>query len=124
VKNRTFKLSPVAKGIALAVGATTLTPAAAQEIPQAIEEITVTGIRGSLQSAMNMKRDGQGVVDGLVAGVRRGLVGSRNGFGGLFPVLCNLGLGLVFRPIRLGDRRRGLGLGTLLLRRFFFLRGR
>ena len=67
MNDRTFKLSPVAKGIAMALGATTMTPAIAQQPSEAIEEITVTGIRSSLTSAMNMKRDGQGVVDGLVA---------------------------------------------------------
>jgi TonB-dependent receptor len=37
------------------------------QMPSEIETIIVTGIRGSLTSSMNMKREGQGVVDGIVA---------------------------------------------------------
>ena len=32
-----------------------------------LDAVTVTGIRGSLTSSMNIKRDAQGVVDGIVA---------------------------------------------------------
>ena len=32
-----------------------------------LDRVTVTGIRGSLLSSMNLKRDAQGVVDGIVA---------------------------------------------------------
>jgi TonB-dependent receptor len=35
--------------------------------PETLDEIVVTGIIGSLQSSMNVKRDGQGVVDGIIA---------------------------------------------------------
>ncbi len=35
--------------------------------PSALQSVTVTGIRASLNSAMNLKRDGQGVVDGINA---------------------------------------------------------
>jgi TonB-dependent receptor len=40
-----------------------------QETHQAtdLDTITVTGIRGSLQSSMNLKRDASGIVDGIVA---------------------------------------------------------
>src|SRR5690349_23055920 len=34
---------------------------------ETLEEVVVTGIRGSLTSSMNLKRDSQGVVDGIVA---------------------------------------------------------
>src|SRR5262245_46652468 len=32
-----------------------------------LDTVTIQGIRGSLTSSMNMKRDAQGVVDGIVA---------------------------------------------------------
>jgi len=67
VNNRTFKRTPLAHGIALALGATTVVPALAQDREDVIEEVVVTGIRGSLTSSMNMKRGAQGVVDGIVA---------------------------------------------------------
>ncbi|MGH8222192.1 MAG: TonB-dependent receptor [Woeseiaceae bacterium] len=67
MKHRTFERTPLAQAIALALGATALAPALAQERAGDIEEIVVTGIRGSLISSMNMKRNGQGVVDGIVA---------------------------------------------------------
>src|SRR3970040_2299472 len=67
VNNRTFKRTPLAHGIALALGATTVMPALAQDREDVIEEVVVTGIRGSLTSSMNMKRGAQGVVDGIVA---------------------------------------------------------
>lgn len=35
--------------------------------PTTLDTITVTGIRASLESSMNLKRDAQGVVDGIVA---------------------------------------------------------
>ncbi|HEY0332524.1 MAG TPA: TonB-dependent receptor [Stenotrophomonas sp.] len=35
--------------------------------PTTLDTVTVTGIRGSLTSSMNLKRDAQGVVDGIVA---------------------------------------------------------
>jgi TonB-dependent receptor len=37
------------------------------EEAETLDEIVVTGIIGSLQSSMNVKRDGQGVVDGIIA---------------------------------------------------------
>lgn len=44
-------------------------PAQAQEEgqPRDLDTIVVTGIRGSLQSSMNLKRDAVGVVDGIIA---------------------------------------------------------
>ena len=35
--------------------------------PRTLDEIVVTGIRSSLESSMSLKRDAQGVVDGIVA---------------------------------------------------------
>ena len=45
------------------------TPAqqAASDQPSELDTIVVTGIRASLESSMNLKRDAQGVVDGIVA---------------------------------------------------------
>lgn len=43
-------------------------PAAqAQDDAETLDTVVVTGIRASLQSSMNLKRDSQGVVDGIVA---------------------------------------------------------
>ncbi|MEL1263004.1 TonB-dependent receptor [Pseudoxanthomonas putridarboris] len=43
-------------------------PASATEAdPTELDTIVVTGIRASLQSSMNIKRDAQGIVDGIVA---------------------------------------------------------
>ncbi|MBN6149705.1 TonB-dependent receptor [Xanthomonas sp. AmX2] len=41
--------------------------AAADADPTTLDAITVTGIRGSLTSSMNLKRDAQGIVDGIVS---------------------------------------------------------
>ena len=68
VTNRTHRGSPLANAIAVALGVTTALPALAQEAsPAVLEEVVVTGIRASMESSMNLKRDSQGVVDGLVA---------------------------------------------------------
>ncbi|MGH8174728.1 MAG: TonB-dependent receptor [Steroidobacter sp.] len=64
MNDRAFKRTPVAQAISLILGTTIMAPAFAQE---ALEEIIVTGIRGSLTSSMELKRDSQGVVDGIVA---------------------------------------------------------
>jgi TonB-dependent receptor len=70
--NKTYALSrrPVAHAISLILGTTLLTPVLAQETkssPEEVGEIVVTGIRASLESSMNVKRAGQGVVDGIIA---------------------------------------------------------
>ena len=49
------------------LGTAVALPAFAQQTSEPLEEIVVTGIRGSLTSSMNLKRDAQGVVDGIVA---------------------------------------------------------
>jgi TonB-dependent receptor len=61
--------SPVAQTISLILGTAAALPALAQAQAQqdVLEEVVVTGIRGSLTSSMNLKRDSQGVVDGIVA---------------------------------------------------------
>ena len=58
-----FKKTPLAAGIAVALGATA--PSMAQE--EVMEEVVTVGIRGSLQSSMIQKRDAQGVSDGIIA---------------------------------------------------------
>ncbi|HTU67656.1 MAG TPA: TonB-dependent receptor [Steroidobacteraceae bacterium] len=64
-----FVRRPVAQAISLVLGTSLLTPVLAQENDSAEQmgEIVVTGIRASLESSMNVKRGGQGVVDGIVA---------------------------------------------------------
>jgi TonB-dependent receptor len=64
VNDRASRRTPVAQAISLILGTSVLVPAFAQQAP---EEVIVTGIRGSLTSSMNVKRDAQGVVDGIVA---------------------------------------------------------
>lgn len=66
MNDRARRSSQVAQAISLILGTTLLTTANAQE-SQALEEVVVTGIRGSLTSSMELKRDAQGVVDGIVA---------------------------------------------------------
>jgi TonB-dependent receptor len=70
MKTRAFNRRPVAQAISLILGSTvlgsTLTQAAEQEATN-LDEIVVTGIRSSLESSMRLKRDAQGVVDGIVA---------------------------------------------------------
>ena len=61
----TFTKTPLASGIALAVGAPAMQPAVAQE--GVIEEVVVTGIRGSLRASMDLKRGASGVVDAITA---------------------------------------------------------
>ena len=73
MNTRAFTRTPLAQAISLVVGSTIVVPAFAQDagmqssIPTEIETVVVTGIRGSLTSSMNLKRQAQGVVDGIVA---------------------------------------------------------
>lgn len=63
-----FTKTPLARGVALALGATSLSPAFAQSADdEVIEEVVVTGIRSSLISSMNTKRNAKGVVDAITA---------------------------------------------------------
>ena len=60
-----FNKTPLAVGVALALGTTASVPAVAQD--DTIEEIVTTGIRGSLRASMDMKREASGVVDAINA---------------------------------------------------------
>ncbi|MEM7501200.1 MAG: TonB-dependent receptor [Pseudomonadota bacterium] len=59
-----FTRTPVAAGIAIALGVSVAPTASAQEV---IEEVVVTGIRGSLQRSLDVKRGASGVVDAISA---------------------------------------------------------
>ncbi len=70
MESMSFHRTPLAQAVALAVGATALTPATAvaqDEGAQPIEEVVVTGIRGSLRQSMDLKRGADGVVDAISA---------------------------------------------------------
>ncbi|HEY4368898.1 MAG TPA: TonB-dependent receptor [Steroidobacteraceae bacterium] len=73
MNDRAFRRTPVAQAISLILGTTVVLPGiilpgvAAGAQSTAVEEVIVTGIRGSLTSSMEMKRDAQGVIDGIVA---------------------------------------------------------
>ena len=64
-----FAKTPIAAAVSLALGVTPLTVAYAQESETVapMEEVVVTGIRGSLKKSMDRKRDSQGVVDAITA---------------------------------------------------------
>ena len=61
-----FHKTPLAAGVALALGAAAASPGMAQE-GDVIEEIVTTGIRGSLTRSMDVKRSSTGVVDAISA---------------------------------------------------------
>jgi len=68
MQNRIFDRTPLAVGVALVLGATTLPVAAnAQGADDAIDEVVVTGIRGSLRMSADIKRMSSGVVDAITA---------------------------------------------------------
>ncbi len=70
MQNPFFKKTALASSVALALGGTAAKPVMAQEdegIPDVIEEVVVTGIRASLLSSMNTKRNSRGVVDAITA---------------------------------------------------------
>jgi len=68
-----FRKTPLAAGIALALGASAPEPVFAQDTapeaaaPEELEEIVVTGIRSSLTRSMDIKRESMGVVDAISA---------------------------------------------------------
>lgn len=66
MKQQSFNKTPLATGVALALGVTSMSTASAQD-DEAIEEIIVSGVRSSMVSSANMKRAAQGVSDGIVA---------------------------------------------------------
>ncbi|MDH4255775.1 MAG: TonB-dependent receptor [Gammaproteobacteria bacterium] len=66
----TFRKTPLAQGIAFALGLSTMAPGFAQTVdekPAELEEIVVTGIRASLEASMDLKREATGVVDAITA---------------------------------------------------------
>ncbi len=71
-KTTIFKKTQLAAGISLALGFSAAMPVMAQTAatsnsPETMEEIVVIGIRASLQRAMDIKRDSNGVVDAISA---------------------------------------------------------
>ena len=73
MQKTSYRKSPLATGVALALGAVSIAPALAQDnAGQVIEEITVTGIRGSLTQSANIKRRARGVVRHRTAAVHPG----------------------------------------------------
>jgi TonB-dependent receptor len=64
-----FHKTPLATGVALALGAAVASPVLAQEgaDDEVIEEVITTGIRSSLMTSMNRKRTATGVVDAITA---------------------------------------------------------
>lgn len=62
-----FRKTPLATGIALALGATAFSPVVVAQDEEVIEEIVTVGIRSSLISSMNTKRNARGVVDAITA---------------------------------------------------------
>lgn len=65
VKHKKFTKSLLTKSISVLLGTSVLAPVVAQEAE--VERIQVTGIRGSIQEAMGIKRDSAGVVDAISA---------------------------------------------------------
>jgi TonB-dependent receptor len=64
----TFRKTPLATGVAIALGAAFAAPAVSvAQDDEVIEEIITTGIRGSLTRAMDIKRNEKGVVDAISA---------------------------------------------------------
>ena len=64
-----FSRTPLAAGVAFALGVSAATPVVAQDTgdEQVLEEIVTVGIRGSLQRSMDIKRGATGVVDAISA---------------------------------------------------------
>ena len=65
MKKTPFNKTPLAAGIALALSAAALSPVQAQD--QNIEEVVVKGYRGSLEAALDLKRDSSGIMDAISA---------------------------------------------------------
>jgi len=62
-----FNRTPLAAAVAVALGATAFSPLVVAQDDEVIEEIVTTGIRGSLNRAMDIKRNEKGVVDAISA---------------------------------------------------------
>ena len=70
MQKTSFNRNPLAAGVALALGATAFSPVVVAQDDQddeVIEEIITTGIRGSLNRSMDIKRTSSGVVDAISA---------------------------------------------------------
>lgn len=67
MKKTSFYKTPLAAGIALALGAAAVSPASAQQTSDVIDEIEVRGIRGSMRLALDLKRETSGVMDAISA---------------------------------------------------------
>jgi TonB-dependent receptor len=71
VRHPAFRLSHLAAACGIVLGGPALAQQAASPAPakaeEPVETVVVTGIRKSLDSSLSLKRDGQGVVDGIVA---------------------------------------------------------
>ncbi|WP_143735673.1 hypothetical protein, partial [Microbulbifer mangrovi] len=63
MRKTTLGLKPLVITIAMVNSGAAL----AQDNTEALEEVVVTGIRGSLQQAADIKRDANGVVDAISA---------------------------------------------------------
>lgn len=64
-KQSTFTTTLIAQSVSIILGAGAAATAVAQE--DNVERIQVTGIRGSVQEAMNIKRESSGIVDAISA---------------------------------------------------------
>jgi len=66
---QSFRMNPLAGGIALALGATSISPAMAQSTDDegVLEEVVIVGVRQSFLESASIKRDSDGVVDAIVA---------------------------------------------------------
>ena len=63
-----FSKTPLATAVAVAVGTAFAAPSVSfAQDDEVIEEIVTTGIRGSLQRSMDVKRSASGVVDAISA---------------------------------------------------------
>ena len=70
MNDASFRKTPLAMGVAIALGTAAMAPTklnAQSGNAEPIEEVVVTGIRSSLRSSMNTKRDAAGVVDAITA---------------------------------------------------------
>ena len=67
--NRSYRLNPLASGIAFALGASFTSTVGAQSSDEeaVVEEVIVTGVRRSLTEAAAIKRESDGVVDAILA---------------------------------------------------------
>ena len=67
VTHTILKKTKIATSLSLILGSGLLFPVHAQDAKDDVEVIQVTGIRGSVQESMGIKRDSAGVVDAISA---------------------------------------------------------